>query len=609
MNVSLDKSFDSESSFYDATTKYLLLRYDNLLNQVVEKINFKKNDSFYLLEIGCGTGNLTKLLRKKFPNAIIYALDFSENMIKEAKKKEISGVNYVFSDLFDLEKKNLPLFDVVVATYVFHNFRSDEMHIKAMSLLSKHLSVNGQFIYGDLIKKENANFIQAHDKKLVNQMIKYGLDDSKIRTWIDILHNEDRPLTIKQNLQMLIEGGFVECSATELRGADSAVFSSFKKNDSLSVKFELLIQGVRFTEEAKTVYLLQNPQNVWKTGNNGIFLTVGGLDTLVGINHKTNKSSPFVLRRKDSGEYVLLKHRKPINLQIEVMSIPDWFYTPIQQLGGEPFSSYFVYEGRGFLHLAYKGCSFKKNEKCKFCATKRRVGKTDHDAKSLCIAMKEVLPLVSDNIQMCLGGGTYIPFSQNVDFFIEIIKCARDIKPEMPIWVETIPPELEDIKRLVDAGATSFGFNIEIWDEDVRRKVCPGKSRKTKEQYIESLKYASKLLGPNKVGSCIIVGIDSYDSIKNAIDTLVELGVEPCVLVYKKYDKTEDISLFNRNTYYRDFLKLSEYAAVTSLNNNIDFNQNQGCLKCNCCTIMHDFQDYKQLEEKNENSGIRENRI
>jgi len=40
-----------------------------------------------ILEIGCGTGNFTRLLRKRFPRASILAMDISPEMIKVAKSK------------------------------------------------------------------------------------------------------------------------------------------------------------------------------------------------------------------------------------------------------------------------------------------------------------------------------------------------------------------------------------------------------------------------------------------------------------------------------------------------------------------------------------------
>ncbi|MBU0681435.1 MAG: methyltransferase domain-containing protein [Proteobacteria bacterium] len=40
-----------------------------------------------ILEIGCGTGNLTKLLAEKFPAAHIDALDFADTMVAQARQK------------------------------------------------------------------------------------------------------------------------------------------------------------------------------------------------------------------------------------------------------------------------------------------------------------------------------------------------------------------------------------------------------------------------------------------------------------------------------------------------------------------------------------------
>ncbi|MGV1100136.1 methyltransferase domain-containing protein [Thiovibrio sp. JS02] len=40
-----------------------------------------------ILEIGCGTGNFTAVLARRYPAAKIIALDFSENMIRQAREK------------------------------------------------------------------------------------------------------------------------------------------------------------------------------------------------------------------------------------------------------------------------------------------------------------------------------------------------------------------------------------------------------------------------------------------------------------------------------------------------------------------------------------------
>ena len=40
-----------------------------------------------VLEMGCGTGFLTELLRKRFPEAVIHALDIARPMIKQARER------------------------------------------------------------------------------------------------------------------------------------------------------------------------------------------------------------------------------------------------------------------------------------------------------------------------------------------------------------------------------------------------------------------------------------------------------------------------------------------------------------------------------------------
>lgn len=53
----------------------------------------------HILELGCGTGNYTRLLRKKFPQAKIRAIDISSEMIKVAQEKmNQKDIDFVAAD-------------------------------------------------------------------------------------------------------------------------------------------------------------------------------------------------------------------------------------------------------------------------------------------------------------------------------------------------------------------------------------------------------------------------------------------------------------------------------------------------------------------------------
>ncbi len=55
-----------------------------------------------ILDIGCGVGNSTKVIRETFPHAEIFGLDFSIQML-EAAKEFCLGVNFICGDGEELE--------------------------------------------------------------------------------------------------------------------------------------------------------------------------------------------------------------------------------------------------------------------------------------------------------------------------------------------------------------------------------------------------------------------------------------------------------------------------------------------------------------------------
>ena len=378
-------------------------------------------------------------------------------------------------------------------------------------------------------------------------------------------------------------------------------FDCKKATSVIDIKAELLRFGLQPNEVVDELFNIQNPHDIKRTGNNGIFISIDGLDALVSTRHKCNSSSPYKIEKDPSGNYKLTKYDKTIDVSVAPIKFPEWASKEFQINGKKTnFSDYFLYEGSGFIHLAYNSCSFTEQEKCRFCSVRRRDKYEDHSVEDVCLALEAVLPDIPEDIHFCLGGGTHL--SGDVEFFKPIIQTIRKYKNN-PIWIEMIPPTkthktqklTDNIQELINAGATSFGFNIEIWDDDKRKEICPGKSRVPKEDYLQACEYAKTKLGPDSVGSCLIVGLDTRENIKNAIDKLLELGVQPCILMYKDYD-TDLGKHVIPESYQQDYIFLSEYAARKANNLGMEFDKNQGCLKCNCCTIMHDIQ--LQIKEK-----------
>lgn len=78
------KTWDKIAQIYE--DKFMGLDLYNDTYDIFCNLISKNNP--YILEIGCGPGNITQYLLAKNPNFRITAIDNSENMIKLARKKQ-----------------------------------------------------------------------------------------------------------------------------------------------------------------------------------------------------------------------------------------------------------------------------------------------------------------------------------------------------------------------------------------------------------------------------------------------------------------------------------------------------------------------------------------
>ena len=342
----------------------------------------------------------------------------------------------------------------------------------------------------------------------------------------------------------------------------------------------MLCLGLYADDNTIALFEKQNPMLVWKTGNNGCFFDLDDTHLLASIVHSSNKISPYSFSVLDG---CIVKNGEVIKSDVKATIYPEWYN--INLSSGRAFTEVFLLEGELFFHQAYKGCDYMACGKgCRFCATGVR-----NNRESTPNEIGEAVGIIKEHIsnaQICLGGGTYLPISSNVRYFAECIEEIRKRDEHIPIWIEMVPPSKDDLKLLIDLGATAFGFNLELWDDEKRKRYCPGKSSISKRHYLKTLEYAAQLL-PDRIGSCLIVGLDSQKNIKEGIDCLVNIGVHPCLLPFKPFDGSQLEKSSPCNP--QEIIELSNYAIEQMYINGLNLFNNQGCLLCECCTVMHDL--------------------
>lgn len=112
------------STYYGAHPKHIFDSYHSFFIE-----NIEKDDA--VLDIGCGSGYLTKAIGKKCK--MVVGVDKSPSLIQKAKKyNALPNISYICKDIFAFEFQK---FDVVTMSNVLEHLKNDE---KLLSLLHEH---------------------------------------------------------------------------------------------------------------------------------------------------------------------------------------------------------------------------------------------------------------------------------------------------------------------------------------------------------------------------------------------------------------------------------------------------------------------------------------
>ena len=139
---SINKTFDNVAKNYDKNEQFIISA-----KKLVEFIPHDKNESFTILDLSTGTGNISIELAKSYKNATIFAVDISEQMLNIAKNKakalNIDNITFYKQDVENLTLNNNE-FDIVTCGYgLFFYPNMDETYKNICNIIKP----NGKFIF------------------------------------------------------------------------------------------------------------------------------------------------------------------------------------------------------------------------------------------------------------------------------------------------------------------------------------------------------------------------------------------------------------------------------------------------------------------------------
>ena len=196
---------------------------------------------------------------------------------------------------------------------------------------------------------------------------------------------------------------------------------------------------------------------------------------------------------------------------------------------------------RGILYLAtdrlriklVAGCEYKNiGCGCAFCNLKLSDRRFSREELQNALARFKETGIPFRHI--LIGGGSCL----EPDIWEDVIWLCQFLKSDgyyegKPISLMSILPPEEMLPILHEAGLEEVAFNLEVSDDDLARKLMPGKRAKPKAAYYSTLSKAVEVFGKGAVRSALLVGFDQDEALIGEVLRLASIGVIPCLSAFR----------------------------------------------------------------------------
>ncbi|MDR0913256.1 MAG: class I SAM-dependent methyltransferase [Methanobrevibacter sp.] len=202
----VEKRFEELADEYDQEFIKLIPKYIESIDALINSIPFEENAKIRVLDLGCGTGVITKHIKEIYENSIVTCIDLSEKMIEIAKKnlKEYKNIDYLVGNFLDYDFKKG--YDLVVSSLAIHHLVSDEDKKRLYKNIYEILNNNGVFYNNDKVQPPNEHIGKLyHDIFIKNLKNNYN---DKINEISQSADDHDYPSQLFDQLKWLEEIGF-----------------------------------------------------------------------------------------------------------------------------------------------------------------------------------------------------------------------------------------------------------------------------------------------------------------------------------------------------------------------------------------------------------------
>ncbi|MGV8144773.1 MAG: class I SAM-dependent methyltransferase [Methanothermobacter sp.] len=200
--------FEGEAKEYDELIVKLIPNYKEMITSLIASIPFENSQPLEVLDLGCGTGNITIAVKKRYPNARVTCLDLAEHMIETAKYKlsQYDDVKFFVGDFsnFQFQKG----YDLIISSMALHHLKTDADKIAVYQKIYNALKEGGAFYNADNVLASN-EYLENVNMEKWNAFMLENISEKEIEEkYISTYYEEDYPAPLIKHVDWLRDIGF-----------------------------------------------------------------------------------------------------------------------------------------------------------------------------------------------------------------------------------------------------------------------------------------------------------------------------------------------------------------------------------------------------------------
>lgn len=200
--------------------------------------------------------------------------------------------------------------------------------------------------------------------------------------------------------------------------------------------------------------------------------------------------------------------------------------------GHGPLNNYVVTHGDRARLSPIRGCAMT----CTFCNIPFDDPIETYTLKSIEACVEAVRVALEDPAQpahhVLISGGT--PKPKDVGFHRELYRTILMSFPQTRIDIMMAPvKDVLDIPELASLGVNELSINLEVYDRERAKDVARAKYNQGLGYYLDVIEGAAGILGPGKVRSMLLVGLEPMESTLAGVAAIAERGGMPVLSPFR----------------------------------------------------------------------------